>query len=245
MEIFLSRAGKETGPFTKEQISSMFEAGMIGTEDHAWHEGMPEWTSVGSFLQVRPTPPKAAGVVALAPKKIRYRKPGEKTFRSPDPLHGAAATYAIPDVKDRSGQFAGFGLRTAAHAIDAVVLGVMFFILRLLLGDDLLNAFLAAPLGQKDTETLVLFFAILLIPGWLYYGLTESSEKQATLGKMICGLVVTNAEGKRLSFSHASARFFGMILSSCVFGFGFIMCIWTERKQCLHDLIAGCFVLRK
>lgn len=245
MEIFVSRAGRETGPFTKNQISSMHEAGMIGAEDQAWHEGMSEWTSVGTLLQVSPAPPKSARGVAVAPEKIRYRKPGEKTFRRPDPLPSATAAYVIPDMKDRSGQFAGFGLRAAAHAIDAVVLWVIFLILRLLLGDDLLNALFAAPLGQKDTETLVLFFAILLIPGWLYYGVTESSEKQATLGKMVCGLVVTNAEGKRLSFGHASARFFGMILSSCVFGFGFFMCIWTERKQCLHDLVSGCFVLRK
>lgn len=244
MEIFVSRAGKETGPFTKEQIASMFEAGMIGGDDHAWHEGMAEWTSVGTFLQIRPPAPKEASV-GMAPGKIRYRKPGERTFRVPDPLPDAARTYLIPEVKSRSGQFAWFGIRLAAHLMDAVALWIVFFILRLLIGDDLLAAFFAAPLEPKDTESMILFFAVLLIPGWLYYGLLESSEKQATFGKQICGLIVTNAEGKRLSFGQASARFFGMILSSCAFGVGFLMCIWTERKQCLHDLMAGCFVLRK
>jgi len=222
----------------------MFEAGMIGADDHAWHEGLSEWVSVGSFLQVRPPPPKAAAPTPEAPKKIRYRKPGEKTFQRAAPLANAN-TYAIPSVQDRSGQFAGFGIRLAAHLIDSGVLLVAFFLIRLVVGDEWFGALLSAPSPEEGIHGLILVSAILMIPGWLYYGLMESSEQQATFGKLICGLVVTNAEGKRLSFGHASARFFGMILSSCAFGFGFLMCLWTERKQCLHDLVAGCFVLRK
>lgn len=245
MKVFVSKAGRETGPFTKEQVASMFEAGMIGGDDHAWHEGMSEWTSVGVFLQLRPSPPKATGAVPEAPRKIRYRKPGEKTFQRPEPLPGRGASYVIPDLKDRSGQFAWFGIRLVALLVDAAVLLVTFFIIRLVTGDELVGAFFSVPSPNEGGDGLLLVAAILSIPGWLYYGLLESSEKQASFGKQICGLVVTNSEGRRLSFGQASVRYFAKFLSSCAFGIGFLMCIWTERKQCLHDMIASCFVLKK
>lgn len=36
-----------------------------------------------------------------------------------------------------------------------------------------------------------------------------------------------------------------MILSAIPFLIGFFMCLWTEKKQCLHDMMAGCLVLKK
>lgn len=83
------------------------------------------------------------------------------------------------------------------------------------------------------------------VSGWLYYALMESSPKQATLGKMACGLYVTNIQGGRIGFGQASGRYFGMILSSLTLGIGFLMCAWTEKKQCLHDMMANCLILKK
>ena len=73
----------------------------------------------------------------------------------------------------------------------------------------------------------------------------ESSPKQATVGKLACGLVVTDLSGQRLTFGKASGRYFAMIPSALILGIGFLMCLWTERKQCLHDIMAGCLVVTK
>ena len=80
---------------------------------------------------------------------------------------------------------------------------------------------------------------------WMYYSVMESSSKQATIGKLACGLVVTNKNGNRTHFGQASARYWGMIASFLTLGIGFLMCTWTKRRQCLHDMVAGCLVLRK
>jgi uncharacterized RDD family membrane protein YckC len=80
---------------------------------------------------------------------------------------------------------------------------------------------------------------------WLYYALMESSPRQATLGKMACGFVVTDLQGHRISFGQASGRYFGMIVSGLTLGIGVLMCAWTERKQCLHDVMAGCLMFKK
>jgi uncharacterized RDD family membrane protein YckC len=74
----------------------------------------------------------------------------------------------------------------------------------------------------------------------------ESSQYQGTLGKMALGLIVTDLQGRPLSFARASGRFFGKIITGMIpFGIGYIMAGFTEKKQALHDMIAGCLVLRK
>jgi uncharacterized RDD family membrane protein YckC len=87
---------------------------------------------------------------------------------------------------------------------------------------------------------------ILLVFGsWLYEALMESSSYQATLGKMIFGMKVTDLYGNRISFERATGRHFAKWLSTMILGIGYIMVGLTERKQGLHDLLAGTLVRRR
>jgi uncharacterized RDD family membrane protein YckC len=74
--------------------------------------------------------------------------------------------------------------------------------------------------------------------------LQESSSAQATIGKRIMGLRVMDLEGQRIGFAQASGRFFGKIISGLILDIGFIMAGFTERKQALHDMIAGTLVVK-
>jgi uncharacterized RDD family membrane protein YckC len=73
----------------------------------------------------------------------------------------------------------------------------------------------------------------------------ESSSLQATLGKMTIGIFVTDLNGSRISFGRATGRHFAKIVSTLVFFLGYLMAGFTQRKQALHDVIAGCLVMRK
>ncbi len=74
----------------------------------------------------------------------------------------------------------------------------------------------------------------------------ESSSYQGTLGKMALGLIVTDLQGRRVTFGRASGRFFAKIITGLIpFALGYIMAGFTEKKQALHDMIASCLVLRK
>jgi uncharacterized RDD family membrane protein YckC len=85
-----------------------------------------------------------------------------------------------------------------------------------------------------------------LIVKWLYFAYLESGEKQATWGKQILGLYVTDLSGNPISFGRASGRFFAKIISGLIpFAIGYIMAGFTERRQALHDMIASCLVLRR
>lgn len=92
------------------------------------------------------------------------------------------------------------------------------------------------------------FFLYLLLStliGWVYYAPMESSTEQATLGRMAVGIIVTDLSGNRISFRRASARYFASILPLPTLGIGYFMAAWTEKKQTLHDMIAGTLVIKK
>ena len=79
---------------------------------------------------------------------------------------------------------------------------------------------------------------------WLYFSISESSTKQATFGKWLVGLYVTDSNGRRISFVRATARYFGKLLSVLPLFTGFFMAGLTKRKQALHDIMANSLVMR-
>jgi uncharacterized RDD family membrane protein YckC len=98
---------------------------------------------------------------------------------------------------------------------------------------------LDAALGPIVAALGMLF---VIIP-WLYYAGFESSRSQATPGKVLMHLVVTDLEGNKASFARTTLRFFGKYISTLIIFIGFIMIGFTKKHQGLHDKIAGCLVL--
>jgi uncharacterized RDD family membrane protein YckC len=125
------------------------------------------------------------------------------------------------------GTFAGFWRRFAALLLDMMILGA---------AQGVIASLPRALRFDGIPELLVT---------WFYFALLESSEYQATVGKMALGLIVTDEHGGRISFARATGRHFAKILSIILAGFGFVMAAFSSRKQALHDMLAGCLVLRK
>jgi uncharacterized RDD family membrane protein YckC len=148
--------------------------------------------------------------------------------------------------------YAGFWLRFVAWFIDAIILWIVssFITLPFLAASGMRDMILNHP-PQTPEELLAFFgtFSKLIVIGlcikWLYYAILESSPWQATIGKKTLGLEVTDLQGHRISFARATGRYFGKIISAFIFMIGFIMAGITEKKQALHDMMAGCLVMRK
>ena len=77
----------------------------------------------------------------------------------------------------------------------------------------------------------------------LYFAVFEGSWRQATPGKMLMGIFVTDLNGKRISYRRALARSLGRILSVIICFIGFLVALFTARSQALHDLLADTLVL--
>jgi uncharacterized RDD family membrane protein YckC len=148
-------------------------------------------------------------------------------------------------------QQAGFWLRFAAYLIDGLILFVAqlaVFIVFGLLGGAIDAALPGARptsgVGVGGSTTSLIAYAVVIVGSWLYFSLQESSVQQATLGKRALGIKVTDLEGRRVSFGRATGRYFAKILSVLICYVGFIMAGFTDRKQALHDMIAGTLVVR-
>jgi uncharacterized RDD family membrane protein YckC len=80
---------------------------------------------------------------------------------------------------------------------------------------------------------------------WLYFAGLESSPRQTTLSGRWLGTRVTGLEGERISFGRATARHFSMYLSAITpFGIGYLMALWTKRRQSLHDWLTSTVVVK-
>lgn len=142
-------------------------------------------------------------------------------------------------------EYAGFWRRFAAWFIDWIIEAIVGF-------EVVLLAFLVFlppepyedPVVEQAVTTLVGMVVGFLVH-WLYYAVFESSPTQATPGKMALGLVVTDVNGRRVSFDRATGRHFTKILSALLLGMAFLMIGFTPRKQGLHDLLAGTLVLAR
>ncbi|MGH2569213.1 MAG: RDD family protein [Bacteroidota bacterium] len=150
--------------------------------------------------------------------------------------------------------YAGFWKRFAAFLIDQCILWIVgLFLLVPFLGMLGLGIFESAMTESEPSEGMIVALIgayigsmmLIFLAGWLYYALMESSSKQGTLGKMALSIVVTDMNGNRISFGRATGRYFAKFLSSIIFYIGYIMAAFTEKKQALHDMIAGCVVINK
>lgn len=143
----------------------------------------------------------------------------------------------LPAVDVAPDLYAGFWRRVAAYLLDSLLLMVIGFVAGVLLG---LLEFAVAHAASRASG-----YVVGVVVAWLYFALFESSRQQATPGKLALGLRVTDARGARIGFGRASGRYFGKYVSALILFVGFMMAGWTRRKQALHDMMAGCCVVRR
>lgn len=146
----------------------------------------------------------------------------------------AAATPMAPAA---SNMYAGFWKRFAAFIIDYLIVVVLAMVTGGIIG--LIYGVASGTAGGAEGFGALAGLAV----WWVYHAVMESSQKQATLGKMALGIKVTDQNGARLSFGRATGRHFAKILSSMILAIGYFMAGFTAKRQALHDMIAGCLVV--
>jgi uncharacterized RDD family membrane protein YckC len=141
--------------------------------------------------------------------------------------------------------FAGFWWRAAACSIDTILIGAI-----LLLAASFFPATFEKLIPEHSSsltffpQASPLVIAILASIGCLYYSLFEASSWQATPGKRILRLYVTDLNGQRLTFGRALLRNLARQISGFLV-IGYVIAGFTEKKQALHDILAGSLVMRR
>lgn len=217
---YYAENGQSVGPVTMWELRELVDTGTIAKSCPICKEGEDRWVKAS----------------VVFPSFWRSDAPRDA---SPENLGAAASVVSMA--------YAGFWLRLIAFVIDSILIGLISiipaFILGLSLGVQMgatgFDIESISVMGQL-LGTVVQFFV-----GWIYCAATESSSSQATPGKRALGIFVADLRGNRIGFGQASGRYFGKILSSMLLCIGYLMAGVTERKQALHDLMAGTLVLKR
>jgi uncharacterized RDD family membrane protein YckC len=140
-------------------------------------------------------------------------------------------------VTPRTDGLANLGQRVVAFLIDALIVSLVsrFIMVKLNIKVDDADAI------EKFSEGGLLNLLI----HWLYFAGMESSTYRATLGKLSMGMYVGTLKNHPLTFAKATGRYFGKILSTILFGLGFIMAAFNDHVQTLHDKLSGTLVFVK
>jgi len=240
----LNKDNVPQGPFTRSEVADRLNRGEYTLESLAFVEGLNQWTPLRDVLTkvdgVAPARQPAAFATAPASTASPTAFAASPAAAAQiTPAYSYATTMQPPDHL----VYAGFWLRFVALLIDTVIIIPLTF--------PYIGVFIFV--SSVDNETLKVIGGILLIlcwllvfvGQWLYFAMLESGKSQATVGKRVLGLQVTDRQGVRVSFGRATGRFFAKLISALPFDIGFMMAGWTQRKQALHDMIADTLVVRK
>jgi len=170
---------------------------------------------------------------------------GEPVGDSPPSSEPGLAATARPAVR-RSVVYAGFWLRAVPYILDSLLIALVallvIFVPLVERGaipmDVSWNWF--ATLNRQTTAIRLLIFMM----SWLYFASFESSPWQATPGKRLFRLVVTDLQGHRINFTRASGRYLGKLVFGVILTVGFVFAAFTPKKLAAHDLLASTVVLR-
>jgi uncharacterized RDD family membrane protein YckC len=269
---YFSRTGhQQEGPVTTETLSAMARAGQLDRSNLVWTAGMQNWAPAGSVEGIFP-PIEAATTPAAGafPQAGSSPQPGVHPWPGAYSQPGAyppAGVYPQPGVNPQFGgapqpgaypagvmplgyasyqnaqPYGDVMVRWVASIIDNLILLIPSALLGGVIG------FVAAVNGNGPRTPVwpamnALIQLLVITLYWLYFALQECSPAQATIGKRAMGLCVTDLAGQRISFSRATGRFFGKYLSLITLMIGYFMAFFTEKKQALHDILAGTLVLK-
>jgi uncharacterized RDD family membrane protein YckC len=201
----------------------------IGRRLHAQRARMAVTRQVAAAADA--TPPAPAPAPLPAPVAAH---PGAASADGPAPARSASQAWAA----DPAAQ-AGYLRRLLAGLVDlALALVLTFF------------AFgVAGELGWvhptvSDGRDTWLMLAVVLVMGAVSAA-SMGSARQATLGKRLLGLMVTDLDGQRIGFWRGYRRFAGKVFSYWLGLLGWLPMFFGQQRRALHDRLGGTLVLRR
>jgi uncharacterized RDD family membrane protein YckC len=133
--------------------------------------------------------------------------------------------------------FATLDVRLLAVIIDLFIIFAVFAVTVF---------FLMLFLPTREMKIAAAASGLLIIPlSKLIYGaIMEASVKQATYGKMLMGIKVTDEAGERITSGQGYGRNFSKLICILTLGAGYLFGFFDKRQQGLHDKIASTLVIK-
>jgi uncharacterized RDD family membrane protein YckC len=234
-QYYIVKNEKQNGPYSLNEIVEM----NLPEDTLIWAKGLSDWIQIKNLDEYKAylPPPVTASKKAVFPENHF----GVQTLKNEQLSYENNSQISNLNSSEYPQENAGFWLRLLAFLIDFTI---MFSL------TSFIWAVFQLPVPLKSQYFAIDNFIVFRNPlgficGWFYLAIFESSSFQASPGKVIVGLVVTNSRYNKIGFGQASGRFFGKILSGLIIGIGYLMIGFTKNKQGLHDQLAHTFVLKR
>ena len=133
--------------------------------------------------------------------------------------------------------FASFDQRLLASVIDHFMIFGIYIVI-------ILISFIFIEGKDQRIMAATTPFPIIFLVKIIYGILAESSSRQATIGKRILNIKVTDMEGSRITFGKSLARNLSRIFSVLPVFFGYLYCFLNKKNQCWHDIAAETLVVK-
>jgi uncharacterized RDD family membrane protein YckC len=254
MNFYYAEGEKQIGPIGKTELQALVKEKKVTAKTLVWQEGMESWQELGLFIRSRSRSGKGAqtGSAGVPVRKAACSECGQAfaedemiRFQESWVCAGCKPLF-IQKIKEGLSvagamNYAGFWIRFAALAIDAIILWI-------------LNMVFFIPIGilmPKSPDNPLVFLSFMPLIVLLQYAIPAAYDTWfvgkygATPGKMACSLKVVVEDGGRLTFLRAMGRHFAKWLSSMILAIGFIMAAFDDQKRTLHDRICETRVIRK
>lgn len=203
---------------------------------------MTEWETKQYFVVVDGRPQGPYSLEALRGLGLKatdfVRADGMPEFKELREIPQLSALLGLRYERTLPQYFATLDVRLLAWGIDTfiAVFIYMLFVVIYLVGMD--------SGVQAQIPTIIIGFGSVPVLKFIFSSLMEGSALQASPGKLVIGIRVTDTKGAPLGYPQAFLRNFSKIIGVLTLGIGFLSGFLDRKQQCLHDKIAGTLVIK-
>lgn len=188
----------------------------INHNDLVWFSGLEDWKEAGSLLELSVLfPAEAAETSAI---NLSYSK---ELLQEPKYYLGSRIKY-LPNNT-----------------------------LQLYTQNEIINyryANFGERFGARLLDVLIIIIPTMCLPlvgNWLYFALQQSGENQQTIGQKALEIKVLSTDGEKVTFGQATGRFFGIFLNIFTFYIGYLLFFFSDKNQCLHDIVSSTIIVKE
>lgn len=102
--------------------------------------------------------------------------------------------------------------------------------------------------GVQHTEEHIptILIGLILVPviKFVLSVAAEGSKRQASIGKILVGIKVTNQHGTPIGYGRAFLRNLAKLVGVATLGIGFLAGFFDRKQRCWHDKLAGTLVVK-
>jgi len=214
---FYTVNGELFGPMNEATLAQQCQEADNTERLLIWSDGMDDWAPAWMFLKL---------------DDILHQESSPPVFSAFPETGGAwelEATGALP--------IAPLWKRSVAAVLDSILAVAVSFIAYFPIGVFLSIA------GAPVEASMVVFVIAILVTPMLYFAGFECSDLHVILGKRFVSIIVTDDNGRRLTFSRSAKRYGWKFVSTLLLGAGFLAAILSDQRRTLHDKMAGTLVL--